>query len=144
MIRNRFVRGRIDLGNLTPAHLTTVSKALAALDAAARAGEIDWENTGKPPRKRRSDARTGLISNTRQPQEMAILQDLCICYRFPGQEWTRAEILAPKLRMPLASTKIRLKALYDEGLIQRRPLPRGPGERGKQRFEYAFDEGYRP
>jgi hypothetical protein len=138
MIRTRFVQGRIDLNNLTPALLTSVSKALATLDAAACAGAIDWENTSKPPRKTRSDVRAP-GERRRQPQESAILQDLCICFHeAPEQMWTSADVLAPKLSMPVASAKIRLKQLYDEGLIQRRLVPRQPHHRGKQRLEYAW------
>lgn len=133
MNRVRFLSGRVNLNALDPANLTAVSKALAVLDAAGHAGVIEWFNTPRRPPLRPYDGRKP-GERSLHPQERAILEVLAV----QQEEWMSAEVLATRLHQHLPSTKVRLKELHDAGFLERRPLPRQIGARGRYQHEYHF------
>lgn len=131
MSRVRYLSGRVNLTDLDPATLTAVSKALATLDAAGNAGTIEWLNTPRRPPQRPHDPRKP-GQRSLQPQERLILDQW-----LGGREvWMGVGDIADRTGIPVRSLGIRLKALYDGGYLERHPLPRMEGERGRLRFAY--------
>jgi DNA-binding transcriptional ArsR family regulator len=132
----RFFRGRIDFDKLSMAEISEVAASIAVLEKLSEKDGFDFESGPSRKYVPRTD-----MAGKRSAQKPKLQQRLLLVFR------SRGSLLYVELEeatgMKMGSVNPHLSALFKEGLITKRRVPREGGERGRNsdtRYELS-DEG---
>lgn len=131
-----YLRGRIDFDKLSMAEISEVAAAIAVLEKLAEKDGFDFETGASRKSAPRPD-----MAGKRSTQRPKMQQRLLLSFRSQGS------LLYVELEeatgMKMGSVNAHLSALFKEGLITKRRVPREGDERGRNsdtRYELS-EEG---